>query len=325
MPIVNTTKGIDLQQRVTVAGNFFARLVGLLGTVNPDPQKAFYIDPCMGLHTLGMKYPIDVVFLNSERKVIKLLPNLSPNRITRIMLSAKCAIELPPNTLNDNLFQIGDQLKVITDEHFYAKTDVLRMILHWPANIFIALLWGQLVYSSFLGWQQSGGVSSLGLVLVNTLLFFLFLTRRESTEISPRILDWVIPILTIGLSMTLQSHPSDNGMTIAISGAVQVIGILAILASLLCLGRSFGIVPANRRIKYAGAYEIVRHPLYASEMVFYVGFVLGNTSVFNFSAIILILLGQMYRAVSEEKLLSREREYQDYLRRVKYRFIPGFF
>ncbi len=130
MPIVNTTKGINLQQRVTVAGNFFARLVGLLGTVKPDPQKAFYIDPCMGLHTLGMKYPIDVVFLNSERKVIKLLPNLSPNRITRIMLSAKCAIELPPNTLSRDLFQIGDQLKIIIDEHFYAKADVLKRILH---------------------------------------------------------------------------------------------------------------------------------------------------------------------------------------------------
>lgn len=325
MPIINTTKGVNLTQRVTVAGNFMARLIGLLGTVKPDPLKAFFIDSCSRIHTFGMKYPIDVVFLDKHGRVVKLFRNFPPNKITKIIPSAHCTLELPPDTLKENKIQIGDNLKVVTDEYYHADIHGLKRIFHWPANFFIALLWSIFVLAAFHNWQQNGAILSLGLVLVNTLLFFLFLTRRESSELSHRILDWIIPMFTVGLSMILRPHPGANSLLNAYSGVIQFIGIVTIFCSLVSLGRSFGIIPANRRIKIAGTYKIVRHPLYTSEMLFYFGFLLGNMSIFNLSIIILIFVGQIYRAASEERLLSKEKMYLAYMAKIKYRFLPKIY
>lgn len=325
MPIMNLTKGGRLAQKVTVADSLLARLTGLLGTVRPDSQTTLCLTPCAGVHTFGMKYPIDVVFLDAQGKVVKLFQNFPPNRMTKVIPSAKCALELPPGTITAQAIQTGDYLKVIPDARHQEGWAGFKKILHWPANIFMALLWGNFVLSSFLHWQQNGGILSSGLLLVNTLLAFLFLSRRESTDISHRVVDWIIPILTVGLSMALRPYGSGNSSVIALSMAMQIIGIIGMVNALVFLGRSFGIIPANRRIKYSGPYKIVRHPLYASEIVFYAGFLLGNFSAFNLFVVIGILAGQMWRAVSEEKLLSKEKRYVEYMKSVQYRFVPGIF
>ena len=323
MPIHNITKDVSLTYQVTRAANFLARFTGLLGTEKPDLEKAFYIFPCKGLHTFGMKYLVDVVFLDRQGKVIKIFPNLPPNKMTKIIPNAHSALEFPSNTIKENQIEMGDQLEVITDTISPVNLKGLTKIFHWPANIFIALLWSNLVLSSFLNWQQNGGILSLGLVFINTLLVLLFITRRESNETSHHVLDWIIPILTVVLSLTLRPHPGTHSVVNISAAFIQFLGIIATLISLLSLGRSFGIIPANRKIKLSGFYKMVRHPVYASEMLFYLGFLLGNFTVLNLLITILIFSGQVWRALSEEKLLSKDNQYSGYMQDVKYRFLPG--
>lgn len=272
MSIYNVTKGTNLSQKVTIADNVLARSAGLLGTTQPDIQKALYLVPCKAVHTFGMKYSLDVVFLDIQGRVVKLVENLRPNQMTSLVPRANCALELPPDTIAANPIAVGDELYVIVDEHAPASFEGVKRLLHWPANLFMALMWIQFVLSSFAGWQQHGSVLSLGLLLVNTLLVCLFFTRRESADISRRPVDWVVAIGTVGMSMALRSHPAESSALTTISMAIQLIGIVGILHSLSSLGRSFGIVPANRDVQSAGAYQIVRHPLYATEMIFYFGF-----------------------------------------------------
>jgi len=325
MPIINVTKGITLEQKVAVASNVLARSTGLLATTRPEALKALYLVPCKAVHTFGMKYPLDVVFLDMQGKVVKLFENLAPNKMTSLVPAANCVLELPPNTISASRLEVGDELYVNTDERAPASFEGLKRLLHWPANLFMALLWIEFVMSSFMGWQQSGGILSLGLLLVNTLLVCLFFTRRESADTSHRPLDWIIALGTVGMSMALRSHPGENGAVMLVSLILQLIGIVAMLGALSSLGRSFGIVPANRQVQSAGAYQIVRHPLYSSEMIFYFGFFLGNFSLFNFIAVVAIMLGQIWRAVSEEKLLSKDEKYLEYMRAVPYRFVPAIF
>lgn len=325
MPVFDTSKRTKLNYTVYEAQNMLARLVGLIGTAKPDKNQAYYIKPCRGVHTFGMKYPVDVVFLDSDRKVVKLIENLLPNKMTQMSPVARSVLELPSGTLKKDKIRTGDHLKVKTDHLKKADLAGLGRLLHWPANFFIAILWSNLVLSSFVNWQTNGGILSLGIVILNTFLLLLFFSRRESTEISNRLFDWLIPIATVGLSMRLQPNPALNSTLNDLSLGIQFVGILAIAVSLLNLGRSFGVIPANRKIKNGGFYKRVRHPLYSSEMLFYFGFLLGNLSAFNFFAVALILAGQIYRAVSEEKLLSRESKYLDYMQSVRYRFVPGIF
>lgn len=326
MPITNLTQEIQLNYKVTAAVHFFSRLIGLQHTSQIDSNTAFLIKPCSGVHTFGMKYPIDVVFVDKKGKVVKIHKDLLPNRITGLNASACCVLEFPNGVIGNNDIRLGDHLKILPDEYSKVGLEGLQRILHWPSNIFIALLWSIFVLSAFRNWHQNGELLSLGLVFVNTLLFFLFLTRRESKEISRRLLDWIVPIATVGLSMFLRPNPVvNNNVLTGTSVLIQSVGILGMIFSLCSLGRSFGVIPANRRIKISGAYKLVRHPVYTSEMLFYFGFLIGNISVFNFCAILLILSGQLYRAASEEILLSKEKIYSTYMAIVPYRFFPKIY
>jgi len=83
-------------------------MVGLLGTTNLEPQCGLLIYPTQAVHTFGMKYPIDIVFLNSQKKVIAVRPAVPPNRLTRIYWTADCVIELPENTIGTSRTEAGD-------------------------------------------------------------------------------------------------------------------------------------------------------------------------------------------------------------------------
>lgn len=325
MPIYNTTKRVHLAQQIMIADNMLARSAGLLGTSQPDMQKALYLTPCKAVHTFGMKYPLDLVFLDGQGKVIKLVENLRPNQMTRLVPAAISALEFSPNTIAANAIEVGDVFEVTVDARMPANFAGIKRLLHWPANLCLALLWIQFVLSSFIGWQQHGSMLSLGILVVNTLLVGLFCTRRESADISRRPLDWAVAIGTVGMSMALRAHPVADSTLAAISLVIQLLGIAGILHSLSSLGRSFGIVPANREVQASGAYQIVRHPLYATEMIFYFGFFIGNLSMFNLFAVSVILFGQIWRAVSEEKLLRKDAKYVEYMRCVPYRFVPAVF
>jgi protein-S-isoprenylcysteine O-methyltransferase Ste14 len=159
----------------------------------------------------------------------------------------------------------------------------------------------------------------------NTLLMFFFLMRRKSMMVSSKPLDWVIPFLTLCGAMLLRPTAVAWQSGVPISIWLQCLGITGIIFSLLSLGKSFGVIPANRKIVSDGAYRIVRHPLYLSEIVFYTGFVSGNPSVKNALLILMILAGQLYRSISEETLLSIDPFYRSYQKKVRYRFIPGLF
>jgi protein-S-isoprenylcysteine O-methyltransferase Ste14/uncharacterized membrane protein (UPF0127 family) len=325
MAIINITRDTVLGCRVVAADTPISRLVGLLGTQTPAQHSCVYFVPCTALHTFGMKYPVDAVFLDRRGKVVALLQNMRPNRISRIYFSAHSALEFPAHTFREDEIQIGDQLKIEIDGKHHDYAEGLKRIFHGIANITIALLWAAFVMSSYLHWQENGRITSLGLVCVNSLLCFLFLTRRQSTEISHHLLDWIIPLCTIGFSLSLRPGPGLNTSLTTLSVTLQVTGIIAALLSLSNLGRSFGIVPANRGIKNLGPYRIVRHPLYASEIIFYIGFLVGNMSTVNLSLVLLIMLGQVYRAFSEERLLARENIYSEYMQRVRYRLLPRVF
>jgi hypothetical protein len=69
MPIVNTTKGIDLQQRVTVVGNFFARLVGLLGIVPAAIHISRYEGSLLGVETLLFFFAVFKRLIGSRQYV----------------------------------------------------------------------------------------------------------------------------------------------------------------------------------------------------------------------------------------------------------------
>lgn len=325
MPITNLAKQKRFDIKVADANKTISRMVGLLGTREPDLQKAVLFQPCSSIHTFAMQYPIDAIFLDKSGCVIQVCENVQPNKVVGVGSGAHAVLEYASGTFQSGDIEIGDLLYIQPNFEYRASFKVLRNLLHWPMNLCIAILWARFIFVSLQQMLTDSGILTAGILIHNTLLFLLFLTRRPSRETSRNVFDWLVAFATLGFAMMLRPHPVSHMGINYLSLFIQVLGMVAIILSLASLGRSFGVVPANRKIKINGMYNLVRHPIYASEVLFYFGFLIGNPAVFNSVFIFLIIPGQLWRSLREESLLSHDVRYHAFKEKVRYRFIPGIF
>lgn len=93
-----TREGVCLLPRVYCADHFFSRLKGLLGRAFLPLDEGLLILPCHSVHTLGMRFPIAVLFLDSAGQILHLIPDMPPGRISPVVKGARQVLELHPET-----------------------------------------------------------------------------------------------------------------------------------------------------------------------------------------------------------------------------------
>jgi uncharacterized membrane protein (UPF0127 family) len=108
--VANQTKGRVLADRADIADTSAKRRTGLLKHTGLAPGEGLWIAPCEGVHTFGMKFPIDVLFLNKKKKILKARPDMVRGRIAFSLL-AHSVLELPAGTLAETGTVAGDQLE----------------------------------------------------------------------------------------------------------------------------------------------------------------------------------------------------------------------
>jgi protein-S-isoprenylcysteine O-methyltransferase Ste14 len=105
-------------------------------------------------------------------------------------------------------------------------------------------------------------------------------------------------------------------------GGLQGLGAGLAAWAVISLGRSFGIVAANRGIRTSGPYRFVRHPLYSAYIVTETGYLLENPSVRNWCLFGVVMAFQAVRIVEEERTLAEDPAYREYRERVRSRILP---
>jgi len=88
------------------------RLVGLLGKKQLEPETGLLIKPSSGVHTFGMRFPIDIVSLDRNNRVIGVWENIGPWRIRGLGLRTRSVLELPSGRIRECLIEAGDELAV---------------------------------------------------------------------------------------------------------------------------------------------------------------------------------------------------------------------
>jgi protein-S-isoprenylcysteine O-methyltransferase Ste14/uncharacterized membrane protein (UPF0127 family) len=320
MPAVVARRRRTLATTVVEANSYLARLVGLLGLRNFRRGLALWLRPCQAIHTVGMRQPIDALFLDAKNRVVRIVSELQPGRVVPAVPGADSVLELPAGVCRATRIEVGDAIQLAPDGTHLAR---LTKAMHYVSNAALALFYLRFVRLSYLHWLRTADVLPLGLLGVNSLLVYLFFTRRQSKMVSGRPFDWFAAIGTVFLSLCLSPAAPPFSQLRPWSAGVQAAGIIAMFASLVSLGRSFGVVAAVRSVKSNGMYRFVRHPLYSSELLYYFGFVMGNFTLLNVLLVAGIFVGQYVRAAAEEEILSSEESYRAYKRRVRYRFFPG--
>ncbi len=107
MKLINKNSGEVILQEVSVADTFMKRFLGLMGKKELRPGTGLKIKPCNSIHTFYMKFPIDVIFLSEDHKVLKLISNMKPRRVSAIVKNAKYVIETNADELTDKIHE-GD-------------------------------------------------------------------------------------------------------------------------------------------------------------------------------------------------------------------------
>jgi uncharacterized membrane protein (UPF0127 family) len=107
---VTNQSGRILADRADIADTSAKRRTGLLKHTGLAEGEGLWITPSEGVHTFGMKFPIDVVFLNKAKKVLKVRPNMVRGRMS-LSLRAHSVLELPAGTLEATGTIAGDQLQ----------------------------------------------------------------------------------------------------------------------------------------------------------------------------------------------------------------------
>jgi protein-S-isoprenylcysteine O-methyltransferase Ste14 len=163
-------------------------------------------------------------------------------------------------------------------------------------------------------------------VLQHLIVLGMALTRREAL-----VTDYSVPSnIAVGVAyvcpyaqvICLYWWPGK----VAWPAAGLILTTFAAVLSIVCLvtlGKRFGVRPALRGLVTAGAYRLVRHPLYLSYLIAAIGF---NLQVWNLATLLLVLVGwsaMVYRIVSEERVLARDATWPNYVASVPYRLIPG--
>jgi len=171
-------------------------------------------------------------------------------------------------------------------------------------------------------WQQEGSVRGLGLVLDQALLAALFLLRRPARRVTGAPLDWLLALGGTWLVLALRPGGQALWGLNALYLAEQLVALAGTLLALGVLGRSFGVVAADRGVKTGGPYARVRHPVYLSYLVGQAGYLLQSPSAWNLAVIVVATACQLGRIRAEERLLLDDPAYAAYAARVRYRLLP---
>jgi uncharacterized membrane protein (UPF0127 family) len=110
----NQTRRAYLATQLACADTHWTRLRGLLGTSRSDFRNGcgLWIVPCRGVHTLGMRFPIDVVYLDRSRTVVHIEAGLRPWRFAPVRMQAASVLELPCQTIEETGTAVGDKIEI---------------------------------------------------------------------------------------------------------------------------------------------------------------------------------------------------------------------
>ena len=172
---------------------------------------------------------------------------------------------------------------------------------------------------------STGRVTGLLLLVSEALVVVLTVMRRSAAVVDRSLRARLLTALSmLGPPLLQPAHVAallPQPLTVGLSAA----GLAIVIAGKITLGRSFGLMPANRGVVSSGLYRIVRHPIYLGYLITHVAFLLATPSAWNVAALLAADAALLARAVCEEQTLSRDERYQTYQQTVRWRVCPGVF
>src|SRR5262245_7382204 len=170
---------------------------------------------------------------------------------------------------------------------------------------------------------RTGHITGLLLLVSEALIVVLTVIRRRASIIDRSTAAAMTTAVSIIGPPLLRAGDAPGLLPDMVTASASALGLLLVIGGKMTLGRSFGIVPANRGVVARGPYLFVRHPIYAGYLITHIAFVIAQPTAINLAIVMVADTALIMRALIEERVLSRDVEYQSYCRRVAWHLEPG--
>jgi protein-S-isoprenylcysteine O-methyltransferase Ste14 len=168
-------------------------------------------------------------------------------------------------------------------------------------------------------------VTSLLMLASESLVVVLTIARRTAFTIDRSPKARMVTALALMGPFLVRPAPGPGVIPETYAASISACGLMFVVAAKATLGRSFGVLPANRGIVEKGVYGWMRHPIYAGYLLNDVGFLGAHTLDWNIFVLSVSIVAQVWRILLEEKTLATDPAYDQYMQRVRWRLIPQVF
>jgi len=189
----------------------------------------------------------------------------------------------------------------------------------------IVVLFTLLSVNLLVNFMRTGHVTGLLLLASEALVVVLTTIRRPARLVDRTVGAAVTTTVSMAGPPMLRAADAMALVPDALTAIVSAAGLAVVIVGKMTLGRSFGLVPANRGVVVRGPYGFVRHPIYTGYLITHVCFLIANPSPWNAAVIVIADAALIIRALMEERVLSNDETYQGYCQRVGWHLVPGVF
>jgi protein-S-isoprenylcysteine O-methyltransferase Ste14 len=173
--------------------------------------------------------------------------------------------------------------------------------------------------------METHRVTGLLLLVSEALVAVLTIVRRRTGIVDRSAGATAVTLISIVGPALVRTSEGSGLFPDPVTALISSAGLLVVIAGKIALGRSFGIVPANRGVVIAGPYTLVRHPIYAGYLLSHVAFACAYPTTWNLAILAATGVALVLRALCEERVLGADGKYQRYCRRVAWHLVPGVF
>jgi uncharacterized membrane protein (UPF0127 family) len=122
--VYNQTRECFLSLNVRAADTVVSRLTGFIGRLRLAADEGIWVVPSRGVHTLGLLFPLDLIYLDENYRVIHLIEYFPSFRIGPLKIRAESVLELATHTIYSSHTQTGDQLVICVAEEMQQQLGI---------------------------------------------------------------------------------------------------------------------------------------------------------------------------------------------------------
>ena len=205
------------------------------------------------------------------------------------------------------------------------ETPRLERLTDLFARAMVGTLFTMLSVNILADFMRTGRLTGLLLLTSEMLVVVLTIMRRRATFVNRSFAAGLVTVVSVIGPPILRPSDASALAPDVVTTLLSAVGLAIALVGKASLGRSFGLVPANRGVVVRGPYNLVRHPIYAGYLITHLAFLAQYPTVWNISILLIADTALVVRALMEERVLSADAAYHGYCQRVSWHLVPGVF